>query len=94
MKRVRLLAGAPTLFASLFATTPQALFVEPGHYDPESQVYVSDRTGQPAYVKPNSAADAPNPVDTTGSTCSITTMTGKSESRDDHADTVQDDFDN
>ena len=84
--------AAPSIFAALFLTTPPGLEVEPGYYDPELQVYVSEKTGQPAYVGLG-ADERTRIADTTGSRCSITTMTGQRTSPDDHNDSVQDDFD-
>ena len=85
-------AAVPTIFAALFLTSPPGLQVEPGCYDSELQLYVSSKTGRPAYVG-LSASERTQLADTTGSRCSITTMTGQRNSPDDHSDSVQDDFD-
>ncbi len=71
---------------------PPGLQVEPGCYDAELQLYVSSKTGRPAYVG-LSASERTQLADTTGSRCSISTMTGQRSSPDDHSDSVQDDFD-
>jgi hypothetical protein len=85
-------ATVPTIFAALFLTSPPGLQVEPGCYDAELQLYVSSKTGRPAYVG-LSASERTQLADTTGSRCSISTMTGQRSSPDDHSDSVQDDFD-
>src|SRR5689334_21074365 len=83
----RIAAALPSVFAGLFLANPPSMQVEPGHYDAESQLYISKRTGQPAFVNPNGDAGGLRPVDTTGSTCAITTMTGARDNKDDHSDT-------
>ena|SRR5579862_475882 len=90
----RVVAALPSIFAGLFLTNPPSMQVEPGHYDAESQLYLSRRTGQPAFVNPSGDTNGVSPLDTTGSTCTITTMTGSRDNKDDHSDSVQDDFDN
>lgn len=84
--------AAPSIFAALFLTNPPGLEIEPGYYDSQLQVYVSQKTGRPAYVGLG-PDERMRLADTTGSRCSITTMTGQRTSPDDHNDSVQDDFD-
>ncbi|MGH6986993.1 MAG: hypothetical protein ACRED9_09190 [Caulobacteraceae bacterium] len=79
------------LFASLFAKTPEAIHVEDGYYDPQSQLYISRRTGKPALV--NLGGGRIELADTTGTRSSIGTLTGGSNSHDTDHKSMQDDFD-
>lgn len=83
----------PGVFATLFLTTPVPMQIPAGYYDAARQLYVSAATGEPAFVRTAADGKPIRVADTTGTTCTITTMTGKREAPDDHNDTVQDGFD-
>jgi len=70
------IAAAPAVFAQLFFTAPHSVRIEPGYYDPASQLYISQETGHAAFV--SSGESAPERALTTIRTCTISRMTGTS----------------
>ena len=70
------IAEGHAVFAQLFFTAPHSVRIEPGYYDPASQLYISQETGHAAFV--SSGESAPERALTTIRTCTISRMTGTS----------------
>jgi len=72
------IAEGHAVFAQLFFTAPHSVRIEPGYYDPASQLYISQETGHAAFV---SSGECTERAHSTIKTCTISSMTGTSDHR-------------
>jgi len=74
------------VFARHFLKAPYAVPLVPGHYDSDSQLYVSDETGKPVLV-----ADCKSPVGCLScGHCQVVTTSGTKASPDRQTDNISD----
>jgi hypothetical protein len=66
-------ASAGTIFAAQFAAPAVKVEFEHGRYDPARQIYISDESGEPAFL---------HTADTTIKTCQFKRPTGSSQNPD------------